>query len=201
MSDNTIKSVILGEGRVGKTSILRRYFTDKFDIQEKSTVNPSFYEKKVENSKGENIKITFWDTAGQELFDALNTIYYKNSSGALIVYDLNLFEDTFPKVEKWVNEIIQVVGNDVVFVIVGNKFDLIASLSAFDDIKNIIDNFCKKYNCNHILTSAKSGYNIKEAFDLLIQKMILKNQGKTHKNGLKIVNDVSEKEKTKEKCC
>ena len=100
MSDNTIKSVILGEGRVGKTSILRRYFTDKFDIQEKSTVNPSFYEKKVENSKGENIKITFWDTAGQELFDALNTIYYKNSSGALIVYDLNLFEDTFPKVEK-----------------------------------------------------------------------------------------------------
>jgi small GTP-binding protein len=201
MSDNTIKSVILGEGRVGKTSILRRYFTDKFDIQEKSTVNPSFYEKKVENSKGENIKITFWDTAGQELFDALNTIYYKNSSGALIVYDLNLFEDTFPKVEKWVNEIIQVVGNDVVFVIVGNKFDLIASLSAFDDKKNIVDNFCKKYNCNHILTSAKSGYNIKEAFDLLIQKMILKNQGKTHKNGLKIVNDVSEKEKTKEKCC
>ena len=201
MSDNTIKSVILGEGRVGKTSILRRYFTDKFDIQEKSTVNPSFYEKKVENSKGENIKITFWDTAGQELFDALNTIYYKNSSGALIVYDLNLFEDTFPKVEKWVNEIIQAVGNDVVFVIVGNKFDLIASLSAFDDKKNIVDNFCKKYNCNHILTSAKSGYNIQEAFDLLIQKMILKNQGKTHKNGLKIVNDVSEKEKTKEKCC
>ena len=51
MSEDKLKLVILGEGRVGKTSLLLRYFKNKFNENEKSTINPSFYEK-TENYNG-----------------------------------------------------------------------------------------------------------------------------------------------------
>ena len=75
---------------------------------------------------GQNFQFNFWDTAGQEKFDALNTIYYQGAVGAVVLYDVNQPE-TFLKVKKWVNELKQMLGNDVKFVVAGNKFDLIKS--------------------------------------------------------------------------
>ena len=81
MSENeALKFVILGEGRVGKTSILSKYFSKKFDEGQKSTVNPAFYEK-TQNYQGKNVQLKFWDTAGQEQFNAINTMYYQNAGG------------------------------------------------------------------------------------------------------------------------
>ena len=74
--DNVLKLVILGEGRVGKTSILSKYFNKKFNQGEKSTINPSFYEKNVKY-QGKEIQLKFWDTAGQEQFNAISTMYFK----------------------------------------------------------------------------------------------------------------------------
>ena len=96
--EDILKIVILGEGRVGKTSILSKYFNKKFNAKEQSTINPSFYEKKV-NHNGKIVQLKFWDTAGQEQFDAISKIYYQNAVGALLVYDVTIFE-TFQKVEK-----------------------------------------------------------------------------------------------------
>ena len=119
---NGLKFVILGEGRVGKTSILSKYFTKKFVEGQKSTVNPSFYEKK-QNFQGKEVNLNFWDTAGQEQFNAINTMYYQNAVGALLVYDVTIPE-TFEKVKSWVNTLQEAVGKDIIFVIAGNKFDL-----------------------------------------------------------------------------
>ena len=121
--DNILKFVILGEGRVGKTSILSKYFKNKFNQGEKSTVNPSFYETDV-NHKGKKVHLKFWDTAGQEQFNAISTMYYQNAVGALLVYDAAIFE-TFDKVKSWVMTLQEAVGKDITFVIAGNKFDLI----------------------------------------------------------------------------
>ena len=120
--DNALKFVILGEGRVGKTSILSRYFNKKFDDSEKSTINPSFY-KKQENFQGKKMDLNFWDTAGQEQFNAINTMYYTGAVGAILVYDVTIPE-TFDKVKDWCNTLKEAVGNDIIFVIAGNKFDL-----------------------------------------------------------------------------
>ena len=96
--EDVLKIVILGEGRVGKTSILSKYFSKKFDQGQKSTINPNFYEKTVKYN-GKDVKFAFWDTAGQEQFDAISTIYYQDAKGALLVYDVTIFE-TFKKVKK-----------------------------------------------------------------------------------------------------
>ena len=107
MSDDIIKLVILGEGRVGKTSLLLRYFKNRFNENAKSTINSSFYEK-TEKYNGKTYDIKFWDTAGQEKYNALNTIYFQNVAGALLVYDVTL-PDTFAKVKDWVKTLKEIV--------------------------------------------------------------------------------------------
>ena len=174
--DNTLKFVILGEGRVGKTSILSKYFRKKFNEGEKSTVNPSFYETDV-NHKGKKVHLKFWDTAGQEQFNAISTMYYQNAVGALLVYDVSIFE-TFEKVKSWVMTLQEAVGKDITFVIAGNKVDLI-NKSKMDEQNSAIESYCSKERCKHFYTSAKTGFNLDDAFDTLINTVL----GKVNSSG------------------
>ena len=146
--DNVLKLVILGEGRVGKTSILLQYFKKTFNEGQISTVNPNFYEKTV-NSNGKSVQLKFWDTAGQEQFNAISALYYQNAVGALIVYDVSIFE-TFNKVKEWVKTLQEAVGKDIVFVIAGNKFDL-STKDELDKRNAEIENYCAKENCKHFV--------------------------------------------------
>ena len=205
MSDeNALKFVILGEGRVGKTSILSRYFNKKFDDSEQSTINPSFYKKK-ENFQGKNYDLNFWDTAGQEQFNAINTMYYTGAVGAILVYDVTIGE-TFEKVKNWVNTLKEAVGNDICFVIAGNKFDL-TNKDMINKNNELVDAYCKQQYCKHFYTSAKSGYNVEEAFSDLIKTVLNKvcssNSGSKNTRGrkLKINEDNKNKSKDKKGCC
>jgi Ras-related protein Rab-21 len=69
------------------------------------------------------VNLSIWDTAGQERFHALGPIYYRDASGALLVYDITDAE-SFNKVKNWVKELKKIVGNDIIIVIAGNKIDL-----------------------------------------------------------------------------
>ena len=198
-----LKGCVLGEGRVGKTSLLKRYFNNKFDSSEVSTNNPSYFKKEEINKNGEKVIINIWDTAGQEIFNSLNTIYYKDAVAALLVYDVSKFNDTFPKVEKWAREIIEVNSNDVFFVICGNKYDLLNSKDVINQNNQVINQFCNKYKCKNFFTSAKSGSNVDQAFKVLIDYM--KDNCKSKKQiskGLKIdKNQLIENNNEKKGCC
>ena len=202
MSDeNVLKIVILGEGRVGKTSILSKYFKKKFNEGQESTINPSFYEKTV-NYKGKNVHLKFWDTAGQEQFNAISTIYYQNSVGALLVYDVTIFE-TFKRVETWVNTLKEAVGN-INFVIAGNKFDL-SDKNSLSQNSSAIEAYCSKENCKHFYTSAKTGYNLDDAFESLINTVLNRvcsgPEGGVKRKGKKLEIGEQKKEKDKKGCC
>lgn len=205
MSDeNVLKFVILGEGRVGKTSILSKYFAKKFDEGQKSTVNPAFYEK-TQKYQGKDVQLKFWDTAGQEQFNAINTMYYQNAVGALLVYDVTISE-TFEKVKSWVRTLQEAVGKDIIFVIAGNKFDL-SDKQMINKNDEQVNEYCGQEKCKHFYTSAKTGYNLEEAFDTLISSVLKKvmdnNQGGNKRSrGRKL--DIKQQTKTnKEKkgCC
>ena len=165
MSNESLKLVILGEGRVGKTSLLLRYFKNKFNENEQSTINASYYEKTAKYN-GKSFEIKFWDTAGQEQYNALNAIYFQNAIGALLVYDVNLPE-TFEKVKDWVNTLREIVGKNIIFVIAGNKLDLLDK-SLQDKNSSQVNEYVAKENCKIFYTSCKTGYNVKEVFDTLI---------------------------------
>ena len=198
--DNVLKLVILGEGRVGKTSILSKYFKQKFNQGEKSTINPSFYEKNVKY-QGKEVQLKFWDTAGQEQFNAISTMYYQGAVGALLVYDVSIFE-TFNKVKSWVKTLQEAVGKDIIFVIAGNKYDLVGKM---DEHMPEIDSYCSQEKCKHFFSSAKTGYGLDNAFSTLIQSVLDKVKPTGAVSGrkgkkLKVEEDKEDKQK-KKGCC
>ena len=77
-----VKLIIIGSVNVGKTSLLTRYATGKFQQILKSTSNASFIVKnKIVNNQ--NYEIKLWDTAGQERYRSLTKIFIKEAKIAL----------------------------------------------------------------------------------------------------------------------
>ena len=79
------KIVLLGEGRVGKTSILLRYIRGEYSDQQVSTLQASYLDKKI-SVGGTSVQLSVWDTAGQERFHALGPIYYRDAGMILSIY-------------------------------------------------------------------------------------------------------------------
>ncbi|CAH1372407.1 hypothetical protein MTP99_013907 [Tenebrio molitor] len=164
---HNFKVVLLGEGCVGKTSLVLRYVEDKFNSSHVTTVQASFLNKKL-NIDGKRINLAIWDTAGQEKFHALGPIYYRSSNGAVLVYDIT-DEDSFQKVKSWVKELRKMLGADICLVIAGNKTDL-------EKNRNVsleeAETYASKVGAIHFQTSAKFNKGVEDMFLTLTQKML-----------------------------
>lgn len=159
------KVVLLGEGRVGKTSILLRYIKGEYYEHQSSTLQASYLDKQICVGAG-SAKVAIWDTAGQERFHALGPIYYRDADGALLVYDITDME-SFKKVQKWVKELRKIVGCDIIIAIAGNKFDLNRS-SAVDESEAL--SYAESVGASHFYTSAKTNHGLDDVFkDLAIR--------------------------------
>ncbi|VVD02803.1 ras-related protein Rab-21-like [Leptidea sinapis] len=166
-STHNFKVVLLGEGCVGKTSILLRYIEDKFNDKHLTTLQATFLNKKL-NINGKRINLSIWDTAGQEKFHALGPIYYRNSNGAILVYDIT-DEDSFIKVKNWVKELKKMLGSEIVLVIAGNKCDLEHERS----VERIeAERYAGMVGAKHYYTSAKLNQGVEELFLDLTRELV-----------------------------
>ncbi|XP_066504623.1 ras-related protein Rab-21-like [Hoplias malabaricus] len=163
----SFKVVMLGEGCVGKTSVILRYCENKFYSKHITTLQASFFTKKL-NISGTRVNLSIWDTAGQERFHALGPIYYRESNGAVLLYDIT-DEDSFQKIKLWVKELRRILGNEVCLCIVGNKTDL-------DKDRNVSAEEAERYaetvGAQHFQTSAKLNTGISELFLSLCRRMM-----------------------------
>ncbi|EKX51086.1 hypothetical protein GUITHDRAFT_85102 [Guillardia theta CCMP2712] len=168
---NNYKIVLLGEGRVGKTSLVLRYVNNTFSDKQQTTIQASFLSKRI--NIGENTcNLAIWDTAGQERFHALGPIYYRDADGALLVYDTTDTE-SFAKVKNWVKELRKMVGQEIVLCIAGNKIDLDKERQVE---KSEAEEYAASVGAYHFQTSAKLGKGIEETFLALAKKMIEQRQ-------------------------
>jgi small GTP-binding protein len=162
------KLVITGSAGSGKTSLIRRYADNKFDENYKPSIGADFT-LKVINFPGYDVILTCWDIGGQDLFDSLRNYYYFGSNAAIIVFDVTRPE-TLEKVEtKWLADLRSRVG-DIPILILANKVDL------EDDRKvdkDTVEKKAEELGIKIFETSAKSGKNVKEAFET-IAKMCFK---------------------------
>ena len=100
------KVVLIGETRVGKTSIINRYNSDKFSSSLSASPGASFTEKKgFIKDYNQSIKFEIWDTTGQEKYRSLAKVFYKNAAAIILIYDITK-RKSFEEIKNyWINEI------------------------------------------------------------------------------------------------
>ena len=202
MSDNAedeIKVILVGESGTGKTSLINATMGLKFQEHLETTASNNFSSKKITINNKEYV-LNLWDTIGQEKFRSLTKIFIKDSKIVLLVYDITVLK-TFKELDYWYKIIHDILGDEPVVGICGNKQDLISQ-------EQVKEEDAKKYaeekNLPFKLTSAKNPFSFNKFLEEMVKKYVEKSGGKvgndTKQGGGKInISDKNHKEK--KKCC
>ena len=116
------KLILLGDSNVGKTNLINVTAGNKFQDRSNITLSASFLQRTFEiDSK--KYQINLWDTAGSERFRGLTKLFYKGSDIVIFVYDITCIK-SFNNLEDWIKETKEIIDNEYICGIVGNKKDL-----------------------------------------------------------------------------
>ena len=157
-----LKVIVLGDYGVGKSTVIYRLFSGKFDPNRKNVIGCDFMRKNVEIGDA-TYRLCLWDTAGQERFKLLTSVYYRNVCCVVLMFAVDN-KDSFINLDTWLAEVMALSGitdpNTFPFVLIGNKSDLDAVVTQDDMAAWCANN----YNMPYYLCSAKTGEKVMEAF-------------------------------------
>ncbi|KAI7880668.1 ras-domain-containing protein [Lichtheimia hyalospora FSU 10163] len=178
------KLVFLGEQSVGKTSLITRFMYDSFDNTYQATIGIDFLSKTM-YLEDKTVRLQLWDTAGQERFRSLIPSYIRDSSVAVIVYDISNRE-SFVNTTRWIDDVRAERGDQVIVVLVGNKTDLNEKREVTTEEG---ERRAKELNVMFIETSAKAGHNVKPLFRKIAQNLPgIDSHGNEQKDQMQKVN-------------
>jgi len=164
------KVIIIGDGGVGKTTLIQRFTQGSFQSDYIKTIGAHLTNYKTEFN-GYKTELIFWDIAGQDDLHFLRPSFYRSSKAAIIVYSLeenNLGDRSFDHITSWYEDIKQYCG-EIPIIVFANKVDLIDEQNLD---KKKIQNLVKEHNfLGYYITSAKTGQGLDEAFNALIRKI------------------------------
>lgn len=187
------KLMTLGDSGVGKTSLVMRYTDSSFDSERLSTIGIDF-KKKVVKHEGEDIHVQIWDTAGQERFHTITAAYYRGIDAVMLVYDVTQ-RLSFTHITKWVKDVESKSQSKVGMVLVANKSDL-------QDIRAVTSeegqHLAREYGIEFFEASAKTGVNVNEAFERLVDICMKSAVKKTPNESVKLDEN---KEEPNGGCC
>ena len=191
--------MLLGDGQVGKTSLILKLTGNIFNDSQLTTVGKESYIYQV-NLHGYNLKMKIWDTAGQERFKSMSIQVIKNSDAVILVYAINDI-NSFNSLDMWLSKL-----NDATdlskkpIIIVGNKSDVNDRKITYEEGKKYAES--KGYNFYE--TSAKSGEHVEEAFNDIFEQLYKTFEeeitGEKQYNAAGMAIEKGKKDK-KKKCC
>lgn len=162
------KICLVGEKSVGKTSLIRRYVLDEFDDTYIRTLGAKVTKKTMRvdlPERGATVDVTMaiWDVMGHVgVRQLLGDSFFEGAQGIVAVADLTR-GDTLPVLSGWV-EAVQGISGVVPVLLVGNKADLRAEAQVGE---REVAQMGSVLGCDHVLTSAKTGANVEDAFRLI----------------------------------
>ncbi len=165
------KTMIIGEGAVGKTALVNRYTTGAFETDYKTTIGSQFAVKLTHISPPEEsfsigIKVQAWDVAGQARFKAVRKMYYSGAAGVILVFDVTR-RRSYQELVKWVEEADESIGMRVPMICVGNKIDLPDRAVPSDEAKE----WAESQGFFYMESSAKTGEGVADMFTVLSELM------------------------------
>ncbi len=171
------KVLLLGEGAVGKTSLIRRFVVDQFSDDYITTVGTKVSKKDVQlvrDGRQLDMVMQVWDVLGQRGYAGVQETALKGARGALMVYDITREETRRALEEYWVPMLWRLVGK-IPIIFVGNKIDLIDERVKAHEMLGYLK---QRYSAEGLLSSAKTGEHVEEAF-LKLSEYILDSLGKS----------------------
>jgi small GTP-binding protein len=169
--DYLFKSIVIGDGGVGKTSLSLRFSKGIFTEDYKMTIGVDFHVKTiiVETSEGVmTCKLQLWDTGGQERFGHIRPMYYQGALGAVVIYDITNY-DSFEHLPQWIEEVRTNINYEIPLLLVGSKSDLAGQRAV--SIREI-NNFTRDFNLFYMETSSKTGDGVMDCFYILTCLML-----------------------------
>lgn len=184
----------IGDSGTGKSSLTVRLCEGRFSTTHDVTIGVEFGSRIVpvgppankslesgntaaaaaiaEHSDGEQkkMKLSLWDTAGQETYKSITRSYFRGASGALLVFDITR-RKSFEAVTTWLNDLRQIAEEGIVVILVGNKLDLASQSTDIEGgnkrqvTQQEAEEWCVREGVlKYVETSAKSGEGVERAF-------------------------------------
>jgi len=172
------KIIVVGEGGVGKTTLINRFATNKFSEDTKITIGASFYafENDV-NGSDTPVKLQVWDFGGEKRFRFILPSYCQGAHGVIFAFDLTR-ATTLWNLNEWFDLIRQNTKNRPIFILIGTKADQIEGNGSESIGEEHIKEFRETHNLSSNIffkTSSLTGQNVKDVFtemsNLLYQKV------------------------------
>lgn len=168
-----LKVCLVGDGAVGKTSLVRKYVFDEFSDKYLATMGTKITKREmtVRDADGgidTQIDMAIWDIMGQHGFRRLlQEAYFFGVDGIIAVCDLTR-EETLEGLSDWLERVQEIAG-EVPVVAAGNKNDVEgAKIVKEPDLKKMMET----YNAEYFMTSAKTGENVEQLFDILTKEIL-----------------------------
>ena len=161
--------IVVGNGEVGKTSMIRRFCTGSYTDGYKKTIGVDFLEREFFlRSAGQEVKMMLWDTAGQEEYDAITRTYYRGAAACVFVFSTT-DAASLRALPRWYEKVVNECGQDMAMVLVQNKVDLIddARVTA-QEAEDMADSLkVKLYR-----SCVKEDVNVSEVFESLASRAL-----------------------------
>ena len=158
-----LKLIVVGNQGTGKSCILNRFVNETFEENYEATIGLDFQSKNI-TIHDQDVRLIIYDTAGQEKFRSLIPMYIREAQIILFIYDIS-DEESFNSIPKWIQEVKEVLKEEVVFALIGNKLDLESQRKvSFEDGKKFAEQ--NNFVCQEV--SAKTGKNFENLFDVQI---------------------------------
>jgi Ras-related protein Rab-32 len=178
--DRTMKILVIGNPKCGKSSLIKRYVEKRFTSEYKMTLGADFQRKDlcVNHKDGSRkvVRLQLWDIAGQDRFQKLTRVYFRNACGVIIVCDLSR-ERTMEAVRDWKTEIDLWVNDQserkIPIILFANKSDLLLTISDAFEAGAAVEKVCNDLHfASWHSTSALTGAGVAEGFSALLTSIL-----------------------------
>src|SRR5688572_15002663 len=165
------KIVLLGDGGVGKTSLIRRFVVDQYSDGYITTIGTKVSKRSLNlghPAAEVEMAMQIWDVLGQKGYSGVQETAMKGAQGVLMVYDVTSDESRRNLEEYWLPAVWRLAGR-VPMVLAGNKSDLVMNRVWAEEYLYFL---AQKYACPGILTSAKTGDRVELVFKSLGEQIL-----------------------------